>query len=71
MYVACISFVNRVVGQVHESLLVVGLGRGFIAGCAETSKTFIVKKSLNRVESSDNNVDPQIKLDAIEQQRVV
>lgn len=69
--VVFIRLVDGVVGQVHESLLVVGLGWGLIASRAETSKTFVAKESLNRVKTRDYNVDSQIKLDAIDKQRVV
>ena len=71
MDVVFISLVNRVVGQVNEGLLEVGLGRGLVSSRAEASQSFIVNEGLNRVETGNDDVDAQVKLDAIEEQRGV
>jgi len=52
---------------VHESFLEIGLRWSLITCSAETGETFIVNESLNRVEPGDDNVDTQVKLDAVEE----
>lgn len=69
--VVLICLVDGVVGQVHECLFIVGLSRRLIACCAETSQSLIVDEGLNRVESGHDDVDSQVKFDAVEEQRVV
>ena len=68
MDVVFIGFVDGVVGQVHEGLLEVGLGRGLVSSRAEASQSFIVNEGLNRVETGNDDVNAQVKLDAIEKE---
>ena len=71
MDVVFIGFVDGVVGQVHEGFLEVGLGRGLVSSRAEASQSFIVDEGLNWVEPGNDNVNTQVELDAIEEQRGV
>ena len=71
MDVVLIGLVDRVVGQVHESFLVVCLGRLFVASCAEASETFVVDEGLDGVEASNDDVDANIELDAVEEEWIV
>ena len=55
----------------HECFLVVRLSRCLAARCAEAGQSLIVEERLDGVEADDNNVYTQVKLDAIEKQRLV
>ena len=55
----------------HERFLVVRLSRRLVASCAETRKAFVVNERLHRVKACNDYVDSQVKLDSIEEQRVV
>lgn len=39
--------------------------------CAESGKAFVGQVRVNRVEATDDYVEPQIELEAVEEQRLV
>ena len=51
----------------HEDLPEVRLCWSVILGCAETSEAFICNESLDRVEAADDNIQPQIELEPIDE----
>ena len=51
----------------HEDLPEIRWCRCVILGCAETSETFISNESLDRVEAADDNIQPQIELETIDE----
>ena len=67
MHIVLILFVDGVVCQVHECFLEVGLSRCFVARGAEAGQSLIVEEGLHGVKADDNDVDAQVKLDAIEE----
>ena len=71
MYVLLVVLVDRVVREMHECLLVVGFRRCLVLRCAEASQTFVAKESLDWVEAKDAHVHPEIKLEAIQEERSI
>ena len=57
--------VDGVVGQMHESFLVVGLSWRLILSCAESGETFVVNKCLDWIQTNDSDIDSEIELEAI------
>ena len=63
-----VLFVNRVVGKMHEFVLLVYLlGIGF---ACKSGKTFLEDINLQRFVASDHNIDTEVKLVTVDQQRV-
>ena len=67
--VVLVLLVDRVVGQVNESLIDVLLAIGVLL-CSEPSQSLLKEVHLERIESSDERIYAQIILEAIDQVRV-
>ena len=67
--VVLVLLVDRVVGQVNESLIDVLLAIGVLL-CSEPSQSLLKEVHLERIESSDERIYAQIILEAVDQVRV-
>lgn len=67
------ELVQRVIRKVHVNILEVLWSRLFVLCCAEPGKAFIGKEGLYLalIDASNNYIDPEIKLEAIQKHRVL
>ena len=62
------EFVDRIVRQVHEDVLDVSILLVFV--CCEAREAVVVEEDPERIDAGQKNIDSEIKLQPIDQERI-